>query len=403
MASKREKAVLAFSGGLDTSFCVPYLREQGYDVVTMFVDTGGTSAEEREYIARRAAEVGAVEHVTVDAAEDLWREFVVPLVQFGGAYQDQYPLLCSDRYVIVRKGLELCRKHGTRFFAHGCTGMGNDQVRFDQTVRSLGDFTILAPIREIQHKHKAVREYEQAYLKERGLSVRPKTSKYTMNENILGVTVSGGEIDAFGAPDDGTWVLCAHPSRWPRQRLRVTLGFERGVPATVDGQRLAGPEMLRLLNETFGAYGVGRTIYTGDSTVGLKARIVFECPGLTALLHAHRALEEAIHTAWQAGFKRVAADQWVELVYKGFFYEPLKSDLEALLESSQRFVTGEVTLETWGGSVAAVALKSDRILTRAGATYAQSADWTVTEAEGFIKLFGQSSTLSAMVNPIHRL
>src|SRR5690554_2231767 len=138
--------VLAFSGGLDTSFCVPYLKEKGLDVVTLFVDTGGVDAEERAYIEARAIELGAVAHHTVDGGDDIWEEVVVPLVQGGEIYQQQYPLLCSDRYIIVRKSLQLCRELGTKKFAHGCTGMGNDQVRFDLTVKTLGDFEILAPI-----------------------------------------------------------------------------------------------------------------------------------------------------------------------------------------------------------------------------------------------------------------
>jgi argininosuccinate synthase len=144
------RVVLAFSGGLDTSFCVPYLRERGYEVITLFVDTGGVDAAERGYIEARARELGASEHVTEDGAQAIWDSVVVPLVIGGQLYQDVYPLLVSDRYVIVERALALCEARGTRIFAHGCTGMGNDQLRFDQTVRSLGDYTIVAPIREIQ-------------------------------------------------------------------------------------------------------------------------------------------------------------------------------------------------------------------------------------------------------------
>jgi argininosuccinate synthase len=161
--------------------------------------------------------------------------------------------------------------------------------------------------------------------------------------------------------------------------------------------------MVAKLNKMFGAYGVGRGLYTGDTTIGLKGRIVFECPGLTALLTAHRALEEAILTAHQNRFKRVVADKWVELVYQGLFYEPLKRDLESFLESSQRFVGGEVTLETQGGSCTAVAIESAHLLKNAKAVYAQSADWGAAQAEGFIQLFGQSTTLSSRINPVEKL
>jgi argininosuccinate synthase len=394
----REKVVLAFSGGLDTSFCVPWLKEQGYDVVTCFIDTGAVDDEERKYIEDRARSLGALEHVTEDGAQDVWDQVVVPLVKGGQTYQDVYPLLVSDRYVIVERSLRLCDRHGTKLFAHGCTGMGNDQVRFDQSVRSLGDYTILAPIRDIQKQHTAVRTFEQRYLEERGFPVRAKTGKYSINTNLLGVTASGSEIDEWQAPDDETWTLCAHPTRWPREPLRATLGFEQGAAVSLDGNRLSGPELLRELNARFGAYGVGRGIYTGDTTIGLKGRIVFECPGLAALLVAHRALEESVLSAQQNQFKPLVARRWVELVYKGFFYEPLKDDLEAFLDESQAFVTGEVTLETWGGSVQPVAVRSEHILKKAGAVYAQSADWGAEEAEGFILLYGMSSTLSSRIN-----
>jgi argininosuccinate synthase len=397
------EVVVAFSGGLDTSFCVPYLKEQGYDVVTLFCDTGGVDAEEREYIAQRSRELGAVDHINADASQQIWDEFVIPFLQGGECYQGQYPLLCSDRYVIVKKSLEACRARGTRFFAHGCTGMGNDQVRFDVTVRALGDFEILAPIREIQQGVGNVRVYEREYLEARGFSVRAKTTRYTINENLLGVTISGSEIDEFTAPGPETYKLVAKPGTTPAEATTVTVTFEQGVPVALNGQPMAGPAMLLHLNKLFGAQGFGRQIYTGDTTIGLKGRIVFEAPGLLGLLKAHRALEEAVLTGHQNAFKPQVAQKWVELVYKGFFYEPLKFDLEAYLATSQRFVNGTVTLEAHAGQLHAVAVDSPHILRRAGAVYAQSADWGVQEAEGFIKLFGQSTSLSAQINPLEIL
>ncbi|MBA2660812.1 MAG: argininosuccinate synthase [Bradymonadaceae bacterium] len=392
------EVVLAFSGGLDTSFCVPYLKEKGLEVITLFVNTGGVDAEELAFIENRARELGAKEHITVDGGQDIWEEVVVPLVQGGELYQNQYPLLCSDRYIIVRKSLEVCRARGTRKFAHGCTGMGNDQVRFDLTVKALGDFEIIAPIREIQQEHTNVRVYEQEYLTQLGFATRPKFTRYTINENLLGVTTSGSEIDEWKAPGPETYKLTAQPSEWPSEALRLQITFERGVPIALDGQPIEGPALIATLNKSLGAYGVGRGMYTGDTTVGLKGRIVFEAPAIVALLAAHRALEEAVSTNYQNAFKPTVAQKWVELVYKGFFYEPLKANLEAYISSSQQAVNGTVTLETSGGTVQAVAIDSKHILRRTGAVYAQSADWNVTEAEGFIKLLGQSSTLHALVN-----
>lgn len=390
--------VLAFSGGLDTSFCIPYLRERGWAVHTVFADTGGVDAEERAYIEARAAELGAASHVTVDGGPAIWNGFVKPFVMAGEGYQGQYPLLVSDRYLIVDAALQRAAELGTNAIAHGCTGMGNDQVRFDLAVKAAGDYQIVAPIREIQKEHTQTRAYEQAYLEERGFEVRAKQKSYTINENLLGVTLSGGEIDRWEVPGEGARGWCKPRAEWPAAPLRVTLTFKHGEAVALDGQPMAGAALLARLNGLFAEYGVGRGMYTGDTTIGLKGRIIYEAPGLAALLAAHRALEEAVLTKHQNRFKPEVARKWVELVYEGFYNDPLKADLEAFLASSQRCVNGEVVLETQGGKVDAVAIRSPHLLNAKGATYAQSADWGVEEAEGFIRLFGMSSTLWAEIN-----
>ncbi|MGJ4729576.1 argininosuccinate synthase [Luteimonas sp. SDU101] len=396
--SESKDIVLAFSGGLDTSFCVPYLQERGWTVHTVFADTGGVDADERAFIEKRAAELGVASHVTVEGGPAIWEGFVKPFVWAGEGYQGQYPLLVSDRYLIVDAALKRAAELGTNAIGHGCTGMGNDQVRFDLAIKAQGSYRIVAPIREIQKEHTQTRAYEQAYLEERGFGVRAKQKAYTINENLLGVTMSGGEIDLWETPGEGARGWCAPRSAWPSETLTVSLKFERGEAVELDGKALPGDQILARLNKLFSQYGVGRGMYTGDTVIGLKGRIVYEAPGLVALLTAHRALEEAVLSKLQNRFKPEVARKWVELVYEGFFHDPLKTDLEAFLASSQATVSGEVVLETRGGRVDAVAVKSPHLLHSKGATYAQSADWGVEEAEGFIKLFGMSSTLWAEVN-----
>jgi argininosuccinate synthase len=309
----------------------------------------------------------------------------------------EYPMLCSDRYLIVRLSLELCDQLGTRHFAHGCTGMGNDQLRFDQTVRSLGDYDIHAPVRDLQKQPGNIRDIEIGILKEAGISIPVKTGKYSINENLLGVTISGSEIDEFKSPGAETWQLSRPRDEWPAEPLRVTVRFEKGTAVAVDGREMSGPAIVQHLNKQFGQYGVGRHIYTGDVTIGLKGRIVFECPGIDALLLAHQALEDCVNTRLQNQFRHQVSQRWAELVYAGFFYEPHKQDLQAYLQSSQAFVSGTVTLETTGGSLHAVAVESDYIVRNPKAVYAQSCNWSPTEAEGFIKLIGQSSTTAIQV------
>ena len=388
--------VLAFSGGLDTSYCVLELKEQGYDVHTVFVDTGGLTDDEVNWIEERALSLGAVKHHLVDASQQIWDEFVVPLVWSQSRMLGEYPMLCSDRYLIVRLSLQLCDELGTRHFAHGCTGMGNDQLRFDQTVRSLGDYDIHAPVRDLQKLPGNIREIEIGILEKAGVSIPVKTGKYSINENLLGVTISGSEIDEFSSPGAETWQLSRPRDEWPAQAMQVAIRFEKGVAVAINGREMVGPEIVQKLNAEFGRYGVGRHIYTGDVTIGLKGRIVFECPGIDALLTAHQALEDCVNTRFQNQFRHQVAQRWAELVYI-FFYEPHKDDLQAYLESSQSYVTGTVTLETTGGSMHAVAIESDYIVQDPNAVYAQSCNWSPTEAEGFIKLIGQSSTTTTRV------
>lgn len=395
--SESNKIVLAFSGGLDTSYCVMALREQGFDVHTVFVDTGGVPQAEIDWIEQRARSLGCAEHHLVDVSDAIWEEFVVPLVWSHARMLGEYPLLCSDRYLIVRRCLTLCDELGTKHFAHGCTGMGNDQLRFDQTVRSVGDYVIHAPVRELQKVATDIRQHEIDLLEAAGVEVPAKSGQYSINENLLGVTVSGSEIDRFEAPGPDTWTLVRPRAEWPDEPLALDIRFERGIATHLNGEAIRGPELLKRLNAALGPYGIGRHIYTGDVSIGLKGHIVFECPGVDALLMAHQALEDTVNTKLQNQFRHNIAQRWAELVYTGFFYEPHKADLEAYLASSQSHVSGTVTLRTEGGSLLAVAVDSPYILQDEGAVYAQSASWTPEEAEGFIKLLGQSSTIAARI------
>jgi argininosuccinate synthase len=393
----KDKIVLAFSGGLDTSYCVLDLVKKGFEVHTAFVDTGGMSEAEKASISASALSLGAAEHHEIEVAEEIWQEFVVPLVWCHARMLGEYPLLCSDRYLIVKHCLLLCDRLGTKHFGHGCTGMGNDQMRFDQTVRSLGDYQIHAPIRDLQSQVSQVRDHELKVMAEAGFEVAASSSRYSINENLLGVTISGSEIDRNQAPADDVWTITKPRAEWPIEPMSVRIGFEKGCAVSVNGEALSGPAILQTLNRKLGEYGIGRHIYTGDVTIGLKGRIAFECPGIDGLLAAHQALEDSINTRFQTQFRAGIAARWAELVYAGFFYEPHKHDLEAYLQSSQQFVTGEVELVSDGGNLRAASVNTPFRLHKAGAVYAQSCDWTPEEAVGFIKLLGQSTTLAGQV------
>lgn len=395
----QQHVVLAFSGGLDTSFCIPYLIEQGYKVTTIFVDSGGVSQIEKEQIKQRAIELGAIEHVEESIADQLWSEVVTPLIWGGHWYQNQYPLLCSDRYLIVATCLKLCDKLGTKLFAHGCTGMGNDQVRFDLAVQCLGDYEIISPVREIQKLNNEVRQYEKDYLIEKGFSYSDKVSAYSVNENLLGSTISGSEIDEWKKPSDESFLLTPAQIDSTKESQLISFEFEQGNLVALDGKKLdesfSGEKVMQTLNHLVGSFSIGRGLYTGDTSIGLKGRIAFEAPALVALNAAHVALEHAVLSKAQNRFKATVAEKWTELVYEGFFYEPLKDDLEAFLKSSQSQVTGTVTLELLPGQLIAVEVESDNILKDSQSVYAQSASWNIEEALGFIKLFGKSTVMAS--------
>ena len=387
-----KKIVLAFSGGLDTSFCVPYLIDKGFEVHTIFVNTGGITKNIEKQVSNKSKKLGAKKHYNVNVETKLWEQILTPLIWSGSLYQGKYPVLCSDRYLIVSEAVKLCKKLNTNSIAHGCTGMGNDQVRFDMSIEALGNYEIVSPIREIQAKVSDVRNYEIDFLKGRGHKISSSNSEYSINENLMGVTISGSEIDKWQEPKDQTYVLCNKPNKYPSKEKKISIDFFKGVPKKLNGKSLKGSELLKILNKEAGKYGVGRDLYTGDTIIGIKGRILFESPGITVLMSAHKALEDAVFTNLQNSFKTNVGEKWVELVYKGFYYDPLIKDLESFLENSQKSVTGRITLLLSPGKVESISVESKKILKKKDAIYAQSASWDEKESIGFIKLYGQSTS-----------
>ena len=393
-----KRIVLAFSGGLDTSFCVPYLIDQGFEVHTIFVNSGGTSASEEKKISKRAYELGAKKHINVSIETSLWKEIIKPLVWSGSLYQDKYPALCSDRYLIVSEAIKLCKKLNTKYISHGCTGMGNDQVRFDLSIQAFGNYKTITPIREIQNKVTDVRGYEQEYLKNKGFKVSTLHTKYSINENLMGATVSGSEIDDWKEPSKESYILCNTPNKYPSKPKKLEIEFSKGEAKKINGKSMKGPDLLRILNKIGGKYGIGRELFAGDTIIGIKGRFLFESPGISILQRSHRALEEAIFTDKQNNFKPLIGKRWVELVYGGFYFDPLTKNLENFLEDIQKPVTGKVTVLLTAGKVEAVAVDSKKILVSKDAVYAQSASWGVEESAGFIKLLGKSTSTWTEIN-----
>lgn len=378
-----EKVVLAFSGGLDTSFCLLYLKEKKFDVITATVDTGGLSKEELKYIENRSKKLGAIKHYFVDAKKEIFDEIISYIIKANALYEGVYPLMCSDRYTIAKHLIEIAAEEKAGAVAHGCTGAGNDQVRIDITTMCLApDLKIIAPIRELGIR----RPQEIEYLEKKGFSVKNATKKYTINENVFGRTISGSEIDENKEPSEEVWVLTKVRKREPEY---VKISFEKGVPVALDGKKMHGIEILQKLNEVAGAHGYGRGLYVEDETVGIKGFQAFEAPGLLLLIEAHRALERLVLTRHQLATKAPLESTYADMSYRGLFYEPLMRDIEAFIDSTQKVVTGETVMKLDYMSAIQVSVSSPYSLVREDvARYAQMASWKGADAEAFIKLYG---------------
>jgi len=384
----RKKVVLAFSGGLDTSYLVVYLKEMGYDIVTVTVDTGGLG-QKAKAVGKRSAELGAIKHYSIDARNDVYEQVIQYLIKLNGLYEGQYPVMCADRYVIVQKILEVAKKEKAPAVAHGCTAVGNDQVRFDSALRYLApDMEVITPVRDLRLK----RDAEIAYLKKRGFGVDSAVKKYSINENIFGVTVSGSEVDKNEEPGSEAYTM-TKPTK--KGVTYVTLGFESGLPVSLNGKKMGGMAILKELNQLVGAYGAGSNIYTGDCVIGIKGRIMFEAPGLFALIDAHSKLEQLTLTKQQLSFNRGASWAWADLVYNGLYYEPLVKDIQAYADSVQAHVSGVAKLKLEQNKMSVVEANSPNSMIKEGvATYAQAGSWSADEVKGFIRFHSMQQNLA---------
>ena len=392
---------LAFSGGLDTSYCVPYLRETtGREVHTVTVDTGGFDDAERAAIEARAHELGAASHTLVDARTDLWERALSYLVKGNVLRGDVYPLCVGPERVVQAQALvEAAQALGAGAVAHGSTGAGNDQVRFDTALRLLaGDLDVLAPIRQLGLS----REASAAYLAERGVEVEPKTTAYSVNRGLWGTTIGGGETHRTdGVLPEDAWPDTVSPQDAPDAPQTVTLRFEAGEPVALDGQALGPVALVERLNAEGAAHGVGRGVHVGDTILGIKGRIGFEAPAALVLIAAHRELEKTVLTQLQLVQKAALGDLYGRLLHEGLYFDPVMRDLEAFLDSSQRRVTGTATVEFYKGAHRVLGVTSPHSLFDTGvATYGEgNALWDGRDAEGFTRIYGLQALLAARAAP----
>jgi len=380
--------VLAYSGGLDTSFLVPWVaHDTGRPVITVTVDTGGIDAATAATLATRAEALGAIAHHTVDARADYYEQVLRFLIMGNVRRGQLYPLCVgAERVMQAQTIARMARTLGTNTIAHGCTAAGNDQVRFEVALRTLApDLTVLAPVRD----HAFSRQDELAYLQERKLPVPPWGAAYSVNRGLWGVTIGGKEtLNSHGSIPDEAWVLSREAFSKPHAPERHTIRFEKGRPSALDGRALDPVALIEELERVGAKFGIGRGIHLGDTIIGTKGRVAFEAPAAELLLNAHRELEKLVLTARQQRIKELVANPYGDLVHEGQLLDPVCRDIEALLASSQERVTGEVHVLLRPGSVFVEGVDSPYSLMAASrGVYGEAAgEWTAADALGFSKI-----------------
>ncbi|EWG08078.1 MAG: argininosuccinate synthase [Candidatus Aramenus sulfurataquae] len=387
------KIVLAYSGGLDTTVAIRWLKETfNADVVTVSVDVGQSDdfkkLEERAYLA------GAVKHYTIDAKEEFAKRFIAYDIIMNGLYEDVYPLSTAlARPLIAEKTVEVAKKEETEYVAHGSTSKGNDQVRFDLAIKAMmPNAKIIAPARI----WKMTREDEVKYARESGIPIKVESTKYSIDENLWGRSIEGDEIA------DPSVEVPEEAFEWTRRvkqgKLRLSIEFDRGIPIRVNGEKMSLVDLVKFLNSEVGKYGFGRVEHLENRVVGFKSRENYEVPAALVLISAHKDLEKTVYTPLELRFKKVADAQWTDLVYQGLWYEPLRETLQLVGEQMNKWVSGEVKVEIDGNGM--------RILGR-DSKYSPYSDkiasynkgWYPTDemARGFIEIWGLHSLLTRQV------
>ena len=386
--STRERCVLAYSGGLDTSVAIRWLQDElGYDVVTLTADLG--ESKDVDAVAARALRTGALSAHVADARRVFIDAFCFPTLAAGALYEGVYPLATAlARPLIAKLLVDVAREEGAAAVAHGCTGKGNDQVRFDVAVGALApELRVVAPVRDWDMG----RSQELEYAATHGIEVVATTeSPYSIDANLWGRSIECGVLeDPWCEPPDDVFEWTAHPQAFAPPTV-VEIGFERGVPVSLDGRRLDGDQLVAELNAAAGARGIGRIDHVENRLVGIKSREIYEAPAAVTLHAAHHAIESLTVTRDVARFQRLVADEWARLVYDGLWFSALRSALDGFVQETQVHVTGAVRMRLDSGSARVVGRRAERSLYRSDlATYDRATDtFDHAAARGFIELFG---------------
>jgi len=397
MRADKMKTVLAYSGGLDTSVCVKWLQEKyESEVITLTIDVG--QKKDLKKVAENAEKLGVIKHYTIDAKKEFAENYILPSIKANGMYEGVYPLSSAlSRPLIASKLVEVANKEGASAVAHGCTGKGNDQVRFEVTIRSLDPkLKVIAPVREWN----LTRDEEVEYLNKSGAGLNIELGGvYSIDQNLWGRSIEGGVLeDPSQEPPAEIFEWTNSIEKTPDEPEYVTLEFDHGRPVGLNGERMELVDLIVTLNRIAGKHGVGRIDHLEDRVVGIKSREVYECPAALVILKAHKDLEKAVLTRHELIFKQLVDTEWGRLVYMGLWVDPLKEDLDTFIDKTQERVTGEVKVKLHKGNCVVVGRSSPNLLYDLKlSTYGLESIFNQMASEGFIELWSLQSALARRI------
>ncbi|MDA2301271.1 MULTISPECIES: argininosuccinate synthase [Bacillus cereus group] len=394
---EKKKVVLAYSGGLDTSVAIKWLQEKNYDIIALCLDLG--EGKDLAFVKEKALSVGAIKSYMIDVQEEFANEYALMAMQAHTLYEGKYPLVSAlSRPLIAKKLVEIAEQEGATAVAHGCTGKGNDQVRFEVSIQALNPYLeVIAPVRE----WKWSREEEIAYAKENDVPIPINLdSPFSIDQNLWGRSNECGILeDPWAAPPEDAYEMTLALEDTPNKPEFVEIGFEAGVPTTLNGTAYSLADLIKTLNALAGKHGVGRIDHVENRLVGIKSREVYECPAAVTLITAHKELEDLTHVKEVAHFKPVIEQKITELIYNGLWFSPLKQALHAFLQETQKNVTGTVRVKLFKGHAIVEGRKSEYSLyDEKLATYTAQDEFNHDAAVGFISLFGLPTKVYSQVN-----